>query len=71
MTEEVYQKATIKSMCIDACKNTTCLFVSGESNEAAYKSIDLLIELDEEFRHKLMKLFVETQKRLQEEFNKL
>lgn len=71
MTEEVYQKATIKSMCIDACKNTTCLFVSGGSNEAAYKSIDLLIELDKEFSHKLMSLFVETQKRLQEEFNKL
>lgn len=71
MTEEVYQKATIKSMCIDACKNTTSLFVSGGSNEAAYKSIDLLIELDKEFSHKLMSLFVETQKRLQEEFNKL
>lgn len=71
MTEEVYQKATIKSMCIDACKSTTSLFITGESNEVAYKGIGLLIELDKEFSHKLMSLFVETQKRLQEEFNKL
>lgn len=71
MKVEVYQKAIIKSRCIDACKNTTSLFVSGGSNEAAYKSIDLLIELDKEFSHKLMNLFVETQKRLQKEFDEL
>lgn len=71
MKEEVYQKATIKSMCIDACKNTTSLFVSGGSNEAAYKSIDLLIELDKEFSHKLLALLTETQRRLQKEFDEL
>lgn len=71
MTEEVYQKATIKSMCIDACKNTTSLFVSGESNEAAYKGIDFLVENDIVFRRKLIDLLMETRKRLQKEFDEL
>lgn len=66
-----FQKAIIKGRCIDACTNTNCLFISGESNEAAYKSIDLLIELDKEFCHKLMSLLAETQKRLRKEFDEL
>lgn len=71
MKEEVFQKAIIKGRCIDACTNTNYLFVRGESNEAAYKSIGLLIELDKEFRHELMFLLAETQKRLRKEFDEL
>lgn len=42
MKEEVYQNAILKSRCIDACKNTSYLFISGGPKEGALKSIDLL-----------------------------
>lgn len=71
MKVEVYQKAIIKSRCIDACKSTTSLFITGASNEGALKSIDLLLELDREFKNKLLDLLVETEKRLQKEFDEL
>jgi hypothetical protein len=71
MKVEVYQKAIIKSRCIDACKSTTSLFITGASNEVAYKGIDLLLELDGEFKNKLLDLLVETEKRLQKEFDEL
>ena len=44
MKEEVYQKAITKSRCIDACKNTNYLFISGGPKEGALKSIELLLE---------------------------
>lgn len=71
MKVEVYQKAIIKSRCIDACKNTNYLFISGGPKEGAFKSIDLLLELDREFKNKLLDLLVETEKRLQKEFDEL
>ncbi len=71
MKEEVYQKAITKSRCIDACKSTNYLFISGEPKDVALKGIDLLLELDREFKNKLLDLLVETQKRLQKEFDEL
>ena len=71
MKVEVYQKAIIKSRCIDACKSTNYLFINGGPKDVALKSIDLLLELDREFKNKLLDLLVETQKRLQKEFDEL
>lgn len=71
MKVEVYQKAIIKSRCIDACKSTTSLFIIGTPNEVAYKGIGLLIEHDREFHNKLHDLLMETEKRLQKEFDEL
>lgn len=71
MKEEVYQKAIIKSRCINACKNTTSLFITGGPKEMALKGIELLVEHDREFGHKLYDLLAETQKRLQKEFDEL
>lgn len=71
MKKELYQKAIIKSRCIDACKSTTSLFILGASHEVAYNGIDLLLELDRDFKNKLLDLLVETEKRLQKEFDEL
>lgn len=71
MKEEVYQNAILKSRCIDACKSTNYLFVSGASNEVGYKGIEFLVEHDMEFRNKLIDLLRETRKRLQKEFDEL
>lgn len=67
----VYQRATFKSKCIDACNDTNYLFISGASNEVGYKGIEFLVEHDMEFRNKLIDLLTETQKRLQKEFDEL
>ena len=66
MKEEVYQKAITKSRCIDACKSA-----KGGPKELALKSIELLLELDREFKNKLHNLLLETEKRLQKEFDEL
>lgn len=66
MKEEVYQKAITKSRCIDACKSA-----NGGPKELALKSIELLLELDREFKNKLHNLLLETEKRLQKEFDEL
>ena len=71
MKEEVYQKAIIKSRCIEACNDTNYLFISGASNEVGYKGIEFLVGHDMEFRNKLIDLLTETQKRLQKEFDEL
>lgn len=71
MEKEVYQKAIIKSRCIDACKSTTSLFISGASHEVAYKGIEILVENDIVFRQELIDLLRETRKRLQKEFDEL
>lgn len=66
MKVEVYQKAITKSKCIDACKGA-----NGGPKELALKGIELLLEHDREFKNKLFGLLVETQKRLQKEFDEL
>lgn len=71
MKVEVYQKAIIKSRCIDACKSTNYLFISGGPKVSALKGIELLVGHDMEFRHKLIDLLTETQKRLLKEFDEL
>lgn len=43
----------------------------GASNEVAYRGIELLVELDRAFCDKLLALLVETEKRLQKEFDEL
>lgn len=71
MKEEVYHNAIIKMRCIDACKSADYLFISGASNEVAYKGINILVECDYEFRYKLLDLLTETKKRLKKEFDEL
>lgn len=71
MEKEVYQRATIKSRCIDACKSTNSLAIMGASHEVAYKGVDFLVENDIVFRHNFFDLLTETLKRLQKEFDEL
>ena len=52
-------------------KASNYLFISGGPKESALKGIELLVEHDMEFRHKLIDLLTETQKRLLKEFDEL
>ena len=67
----VYQRATFKSKCIDACESTNSIFIMDASHEAACKGIEILVENDIVFRQELIDLLRETRKRLQKEFDEL
>ena len=50
---------------------TLIIYLLVGPKESALKGIELLVEHDMEFRHKLIDLLTETQKRLQKEFDEL
>lgn len=71
MEVEIFNKAYCLAESLDACDNAKYVLDYGGTKESIDKLVSILAKNDKEFKNKLRGLIEETQKRLQEEFNKL
>lgn len=71
MEVEIFKKAYYLAESLDTCDNAKYVLDYGESKDSVDKFVSILAKNDKEFKNKLRGLIVETEKRLQKEFDEL